>query len=146
MLTMPCTLVSGLMTPSTAMAKNNGITEPLDTRDSSLRARRMAKAGSTGRTEVTMRGNSSMASSRASESTILLTLTRPIKVSSGCQTWRAVELRPGRMADATKVISRTARKTVRAPSNGPTGTNTLGVGETGSNMASEFGFPRKRAP
>ena len=122
--TMPCTPGSGLKTLSTAMAKSNGITELPDTRDSSIRARKMARAGSTGRTEATIRGNSLMGSSRVSESTILLTLTRPIKVSLDCQTWRAVELRPGQTAVATKVISRMARRTARAPSNGPTGTNT----------------------
>ena len=56
--TMPCTPGSGLKTLSTAMAKSNGIMEPPDTRDSSIRARKMAKAGSTGRTEATIRGNS----------------------------------------------------------------------------------------
>jgi len=100
------------------MVKSSGITEPLATKANSIRERRMVREDLTGRTAAIMKVSSSTVSSKVLVSTILQTLTRLTKVSLGCQTWKEEELRPGQMAVAMRAISRTARKTERAPLNG----------------------------
>lgn len=140
---MPCTLESGLMIPNMAMVKNSGIMVLLAIKDSSTKEKRTVKADLTGRMEATTMANSLMVSSKVLEFTISPTLIRPTKVSLDFPIWRAAELKPGQMGVAMREISRTGRKTARAPSNGPMGTSMSAAGETGNSMASASGYPLK---
>ncbi len=86
--TMQCIQETGSMILSTDMVKSSGIMEQHDIRANSLKARRMAKGGLTGKTEAIMMGNSSTDSSKGSELITLQILTRLIKASLECLTWK----------------------------------------------------------
>lgn len=73
--------VTGLTTCSMATERNNGTTELLSTRASSIKERRMALGALIGTMEVTTLEASMTANSKDLELTILLTLTKPTKVN-----------------------------------------------------------------
>ena len=72
---------TGLTTCSMASGRNSGTMELLGTRESSLKARRMASGDLIGMTEVTTLEGSMMGSSKDLALTISLTLTKPTKVN-----------------------------------------------------------------
>ena len=72
---------TGLTTCSMASGRNSGTMELLGTRESSLKARRMASGDLIGMTEVTTQEGSMTGNSKDLALTISLTLTKPTKVN-----------------------------------------------------------------
>jgi hypothetical protein len=111
-----------------------GIMATLSIQASSTKARRMAKVGSSGRMDPSMRVTSLMVSSKDLADTSLLILINGTKESLEWVTWKVEESRPGTMAESTKVTSKMARRTVKVFSYGLMETSTSVAGKMASNM------------
>jgi hypothetical protein len=137
--------VNGLTTCNTDMELKPGKEVLLSTQVYSIKARKMEREGSNGRTEASTKGTLLTANFKVLEDTSSLILTNGTKESSEWAIWKAEVLKLGVTERSTKETSKMEKKTEKEPLSGPMLINTLVAGKMAYSTGLESGLT-KMAP